>query len=405
MSSRALVYGARDETYWSGTPYYFSAELRRFGRERRDLVVDDLPPSRGREVVFPFLAWAARMRCKRTALFLLSQQFHDASVPSFDRQGTAGLVSFSQVLPDAVLRHKRATPDFKLVQYVDVTLTQLLADFDYAQEAPERVRDSLLEAERRAYEASDHVVVFHGGTRDVLQATSGLHPDRVRVLGRGVNLPPEAMAPAGPAAARQQGPVQRLMVVGRGPRRKGVFRLIEAMDALEDRERERIELHLAGPSPHELPRRAYLRSMGFVDATRREALVETMRSMSLGVLLSDADAHPGSVWEFLFLGVPVWVSNLPFLEAELRGFPALVQPFPLLQADLTQRLRSLLHDPSLLAGLSASASRLPSDLSWSRQAGLIGRYLLGTGVLPAVLDEQRYNHDKLSIVRSEDFNG
>lgn len=264
VSTRALMYGARDETFWSGTPYYFSAELKRFGGEEREFVVEDLPPRRGREVVFPFLAWAARMRCRRTALFLLSQQYHDASVPSFERQGTAGLVSFSQVLPDAVLRHKRATPDFKLVQYVDVTLTQLLADFDYAQDTPERVRDSLLEVERRAYAASDKVVVFHAGTRDALQDTYGLHPDRVRVLGRGVNLPPEAMASAGSAAARQQGPVLRLMVVGRGPRRKGVFRLIEAIDALHDWERARIELHLAGPSPDELPARAYLRPMGFV---------------------------------------------------------------------------------------------------------------------------------------------
>lgn len=375
---RIFVYGARDETFLSGTPYYFSAALRRINEAEGSFTVTNLAPRRTREIPLRWLAWTARMRCARVSLFLLSQPYHDASVPDFSpRTDDAGCISFSQILPRAVIRHKIAHRNFKLVQYIDATLSQLFVDFDYARNAPSQVRESLLQAERRSYELADQIVAFHEGVKQSLIESYGVPPDRVTVLGRGVNLPADAMCAAGETRMQHTDGRLRLMVVGRGPRRKGVFRLIEAIDALEPEEQARVELHLAGPALHELPHRSYLHPMGFVSAAQRPTLVTTMKSMSLGVLLSEAEGYPGSVWEFLFLGVPVWVSQLPYLEDELRGFPAVIQPFPLERAALTAQLRRFLHDSGLLARLMAHAARPRADLSWAWQASAIAKYVCG----------------------------
>jgi glycosyltransferase involved in cell wall biosynthesis len=376
QAPRVFVHGARDATFLSGTPYHFAQALRELRGNAHPFEVVDLAPRRTREVLPQWLAWSARTRCWRSALFLLSQAYQDASVTRFPATaGDAGCVSFSQVLPVALLDHRKANPAFRLVQYIDVTLEQLMADFDYAKDAPPHVRKELLEAERRAYAASDRIAVFHEGTRDVLAGRYGVPPSRIDVLGRGVNLPLQAWAAGRPNRAVTQGLPLRLMVVGRGPRRKGVLRLVEAIDALDAQDRAQVELHVAGPSAGEMPRRPYLHALGFVDATRRAELVRTMQSMSLGVLLSEADSHPGSVWEFLSLGVPVWVSALPCLADELRGFPALLQPFPLEQGALTARLRTLVRDPDALVRLQAASTRPRADLGWSRPARAIAAAL------------------------------
>ena len=101
-----------------------------------------------------------------------------------------------------------------------------------------------------------------------------------------------------------------MMVVGKGPRRKGVFKLIDAIDALEPHEQNKLLLSVAGPDPGELPERSYLRRLGFICAGERDRLVSEMHSSDIGVLLSEAEGYPGSVWEFLSLGVPVWVSEI-----------------------------------------------------------------------------------------------
>jgi glycosyltransferase involved in cell wall biosynthesis len=389
---RVFVYGARDETFLSGTPFYFSEALQRFGVSTGRFEVVNLGPRRAREAVAQWAAWSARLRCLRPALFLLSQQYHDASLPYLESgPGDVGLVSFLQVLPRSVLRHKAANPGFRLIQYVDVTLSQLLEEFDYARDAPTRVRHELLASEREAYRTSDQVMVFHPGTRQAVIEHYGVDPERVHVLGRGVNLPRSVAVDPSPSGGRAAADPMRMMVVGRGAARKGVFRLIAAIDALEPHERARIELHLAGPSQRELPSRPYIRCMGFVGADQRNLLVERMRSMSLGALLSDADSHPGSVWEFLFLGVPVWVSRLPYIEEELRGFPVVVQPFPLAVEDLTRQLRLFLHEPQRLAALRAAAQRPRGDLSWDRPAQIVGRCV--GGLIPReVIEMQSHGH-------------
>lgn len=377
MIPSVLVYGARDETFWSGTPYYFASALREYGESANEpFNVRNVGPKRSREIPLAFAQWSLAHRSLRHRLFLLSSHYHDSSYPIGQPvpSDAAGMVSFSQVLPNAFLQHKKANPRFKLVQYIDVTLHDLMASFDYAKSPPPRVLASLLAAERAAYALVDRVCVFHEGVVDTLTSVYGMARSRVSVEGRGVNLSSALIG--NPHAKQADSQVKlRMAVVGKGPKRKGVFQLIEAIDALSAAEQAQIELTLLGPDPSELPKRDYIRALGFIPAAERARLTEIMRNCDLGVLLSEADSHPGSIWEFLALGVPVWVTTLPHIQEELAGFPAMFEPLPLKPDSLVQKLRGLLADPTHLARLKAASTRSPRDLSWWRPAASVAEFI------------------------------
>lgn len=377
MTSSVLVYGARDETFWSGTPYYFASALREYGEAANaPFTVQNIGPKRTREVPLAFAQWSLAHRSLRNHLFLLSPQYHDCSYPVSQPvpDDAAGLVSFSQILPEAFLRHKKANPGFKLVQYIDITLHDLMATFDYAKNPPPSVTASLLKAERAAYALVDRVCVFHEGVADALTSVYGMDRSRITIEGRGVNLS-SALLGSQPAKAAGSQITLRMALVGKGPKRKGVFSLIEAIDALTPAEQAQIELNLIGPDPSELPKRDYIRALGFIPAEERGRLTEIMRGCDLGVLLSEAEGYPGSVWEFLALGVPVWVTTLPHIEEALTGFPAMFEQLPVKHDSLVQRLRSVLSDPAMLGRLKAASTRSPRDLSWAQPAESVGRFM------------------------------
>ncbi len=145
-----------------------------------------------------------------------------------------------------------------------------------------------------------------------------------------------------------------MMVVGRGAKRKGVFRLIEAIETLSPEEQNRLMVTVAGPEPGELPQKPYLQPLGFVSADQREYLAQEMMASDLGVLLSEADSLPGSIWEFLALGTPVWVTRLPNIAESLAGYPAIIEDLPL---DLASVVKTVAHVYPQAARISGDPGR------------------------------------------------
>ena len=382
MIPSVLVYGARDETFWSGTPYYFASALREFGEHAaQPFEVENVGPKRTREVIGTFTKWALANRTTRNRLFLLSPEYHDCSYPSGQciPPAATAMVSFSQVMPSAILAHKRAHPEFKLIQYIDATLHDLTASFDWAQSPPPGVLQSLLDAEREAYSLVDRVCAFHDGVADSLVRHYGMDRSKISIEGRGVNLSPDQIDSASSSTSPRAGTAAlRMCVVGKDPKRKGVYALIEAIDELSEKEQSQVELTLIGPDVSEIPKRPYIKALGFLQASERPRLAGIMRGCNLGVLLSQAEGHPGSVWEFLTLGVPVWVSALPHVKDEIEGFPAMFEPLPLKHDALVAQLQSLLADPAQLDRLKAGSTRSVQDLGWGRPAASVGRYLAET---------------------------
>jgi glycosyltransferase involved in cell wall biosynthesis len=194
-------------------------------------------------------------------------------------------------------------------------------------------------------------------------------------IGRGVNLDFDATSQLKCQQRSLLDNKFHMMVVGRGSKRKGVYRLIEAIETLSPDEQSRLELTVAGPDRKELPSRPYLRPLGFIPDDQRDYLAREMAASDLGVLLSDADSLPGSVWEFLVLGVPVWVSKLPCVSSALKGYPAIIEDISMGIPALAARLRSFLYQPEILANLLDSSTRSRRDLTWEAPAEFLGQYI------------------------------
>lgn len=373
-----FVYGSRSPTFLSGTPYYFARALEELAREEKRFEVFDLAPRRVRELPFTFARWCLTYGTRRSALFLLSREYHDAGLRYLPaRLGEKPcFIAFTQSVPRSLLE-ARARHGAQLVLYLDATFGDLFDTFDYAAHPPPKLRRALLQAERDTYAQVDQFAVFHPAVRDRLVSDYGIETTKIQVMGRGVNLEASLLqrrrtaVPTGGKSGRL-----RLMVVGRGPKRKGVFKLIDAIDQLSQDEQRQIILTVAGPALQELPERSYLRSLGFISAQRRDYLTQEMAEADLGVLLSEADSHPGSVWEFLSLGVPVWVSRLPHISEALAGFSAVIEDLPLNDESLVRQLRAFLHQPDQLIALRQTNSRPLADLTWAGPVRRIADYIL-----------------------------
>jgi len=373
----AFIYGARSKTFFSGTPYYLSRALEALGNKHNAFNVIDVAPRRVREVPLTYLRWCMESVTTRSALFLLSQRYHNRSgrgltVPDDVRPY---FIVFAQCLPASILAHRRARADARIIFYLDATLLDLFETFDYAIDPPPLLRRRMLHDEKSGYAQADLFGVFHEGVRNRLINDYGVPTEKIWTIGRGVNLD---FNDASQLEIQRRSSLDHkfhMMVVGRGPKRKGVYRLIEAIDTLSPDEQSRLVLTLAGPDKKELPSRPYLRPLGFVSADQRNYLAREMAASDLGVLLSSAESLPGSICEFLALGVPVWVSKLPCVSSTLKGYPAILEDISFGTPALAARLRSFLHQPGILADLLASNTRPRKDLIWDAPAEFFGQYI------------------------------
>ena len=377
LRKTAFIYGARSRTFQSGTAYYFARALESYGNVREDFEVVDLPPRRPREIPWDSLKWLLASKTSRTSLFLLSKRCHDASGRGLEVDASVQpyFIVFAQCIPASIRACRSSRPDARIIVYIDATLLDLFDDFDYARNPPAHLRVKMLQDERECYEEADLFAVFHATVRDRLIKDYGVSPDKIWVIGRGANLEQEIISSPKAEMRSSRDEKFHMMVVGRGANRKGVFRLIEAIETLSPEERDRVVLTVAGPEPRELPNKPYLRSLGFVSADRREYLAQEMSTSDLGVLLSEADSLPGSVWEFLALGVPVWVTRLPHIEDSLVGYPAIIEELPLALDSLTKRLLTFIHRPEELSALRACKAKSGVGLNWTTPAARLGEYI------------------------------
>ena len=374
----AFVYGARDKTWSSGTPYYLARALEDLGKKTNAFDVIDIAPKRVyREVLPTYLRWCLESGSTRVALFLLSQRYQnrcvrDMVVPENVRPY---FVVWGQCIPSNILTYCRTHRDARIIRYTDATCLDLIESFDWAANPPRRVRERMIRDEKNSYSQADLIAVFHEDVRSRMIRCYDVPPEKISVVGRGVNLERELLNRRTTQRRSDLDHKFHMMVVGRGPKRKGIYRLIEAIDSLSADEQNRLVLTVAGPERNELPARPYLRPTGFISDRQREKLAAKMAASDRGVLLSEAESLPGSIWEFLALQVPVWVSKLPGIVQALNGFPAVIEDLPLSTPALAARLRAFLYHPDVLAALVAQSKGPLEALTWEGCAEFLGHYI------------------------------
>ncbi|WP_170284184.1 glycosyltransferase family 4 protein [Roseospira marina] len=360
------VYGGNDPHFHSGRASALLASFAASDHVDPDTRVLPLNYIRTRYMPVTVLRYLVENRGGRAG-FLFSDAYHNRCL----RDAPASVPDGSLVISSAqnvgdVGRTLVRDKGVKLYFYLDATLRQYWGAVVGTKGADHLRR--LLESERLSFKEAAGFFVYHEGVAAALRDDYGVPRDKIAVIGRGVTIRPDHIA-----AVRQEGHQEprpasdqtlTLMTVGKDAARKGVFKVIEAIDRLPEAERRRIRYVVAGPDRSALPARAFVEPLGFVTGEGRRALLTRMRRADLGVLLSEWEGLPGSVYEFLTLGTPCWMSDLPHTEA-LRAHPGVVsEPLPIDGARVAERLRAFLHDPAALRDLRQRAESQWDAFTW-----------------------------------------
>jgi glycosyltransferase involved in cell wall biosynthesis len=240
---------------------------------------------------------------------------------------------------------------------------------DHDTSPPER-----LATEARIARCADRIIATCSDERFEL-ARMGADPHRVSVVPCGVDL--GRFRPDGPVAPRRAG-LQRLVVVSRLVRRKGIGNVISAMARLPG-----AELVVAGgprsedlPADPEATRLAVLaRRLGVTDRVR---LLGQVAHDELPALLRSADAVVCTPWyepfgmvavEAMACGVPVVATAVGgLIDTVIDGVTGL-HVTPRDGRELTATLEALLADPQRRAALGrAGAQRARQHYGWDRIA-------------------------------------
>ncbi|HEU5020204.1 MAG TPA: glycosyltransferase family 4 protein [Pseudolabrys sp.] len=369
-----FVTGGADVTAFSGSSYYLTESLRTVLASHKH--VQPISMHTYRTLAWPTLRWGLRHRIDPRKYFFMVKQYQEANFVENAIKPCASdtFLSFPAITPkrDKYLR------GFKNVfLFIDLTLGQYLG-YEQFNDIPDRIRKDILAEESESYRDVDRIFVFSDTVAQQLSGHYSVDPRKIQVIGRGLNIPThivQEMRRLGSDVGRRQEEFPlRIGFVGVDFKRKGLLTLVEAVDSLPEEMRSKVELAVIGPDPDLLPKRPYLTAYGYMDKKRElERICRIMAECDLGYLYSKSEGIAGSVLEFLSLGVPCIVSDIPAMQL-LSHLPGLIS-IPLSAGtggirDICER--SIARPESVLAVRSGLAG-LKFD-GWMRQATAIAQW-------------------------------
>ncbi|MEO3937856.1 glycosyltransferase family 4 protein [Dermatophilaceae bacterium Soc4.6] len=249
--------------------------------------------------------------------------------------------------------------DPRAVLYLDCTHRQSADHWPDWNPLRGRALRRWLGRERRQYHRSAHLFAFSTPTRDSLVHDYGVSPDRVTVVGAGVNF--DVLPDLRP---RRAGTAPTVLFVGNDFERKGGPRLLEAFRLVRAAVPD-ARLQIVG-TPHPIPPQAGVEVLGRVGS--REALAQLYADASVLVLPSTFDPFPLVVLEAMAHGLPVVATRqcgVP--EMVVDGETGLlVEPGEDLVPQLVDALVRLLTDPTLADRLGvAGRTRVAERFLWT----------------------------------------
>lgn len=370
METRDLyVYGGNHPHFHSGQSYYVRRALEACRLLPDSIRVLPINYIRTRRMPVTALRYLAS-HGGRLGGFLFSDSYHDKCLRHARTSVADGSILVASVQNiGSVGRWLVREKSIELYFYIDATLMEYWPPSDDME--IKELQEKTYEKERLSYGLAKGFFVYHEGVSQSLEHDYGIAKEKIRVVGRGVNILDEQVQaardqPGGHADVNSECPAPlTLMTVGKDAVRKGVFKVIEAIDELPPDLRQRLRYVVAGPHPSKLPAREFIEPLGFVSARDRQRLLTRMRQADLGVLLSDWDSLAGSVHEFLALGTPCWMSELPNHERLLRNPGVIPQAMPIDVESVKSRLVDLLTTPDMLRAARAAAEAQWDTLTWA----------------------------------------
>lgn len=280
------------------------------------------------------------------------------------------VISHFQLFPPADRARAAATP---FSHYIDMPLTRLFDEYRIGETIGRRIAADALRREAENYAAARFVVCMSSWAAKSVVAECGVDRSRVKVILPGANVSETAVEirtadlDASPivssfTAARPF----RLGFTGRDPYRKGLPRLIKAAAILKDRGYP-VEVSIIGICPEEFRNEPVVREIGMIQKrTEMDRFIDTVMSMDLGCLLSDAEGLGISTLEFLRVGVPVMGTEVGGITDCIPKRAGLLLPERPDPEDVAAKVQELLDNPVKYEAMRKEARAIRRHYSWDR---------------------------------------
>ena len=310
---KILIPGSGSPARMSGTPFFFLQAMKAAGQALgHDVMATTLP--RMRELPLATAAWCVAKGGAPPRAFMLSSEFLDASMGRGWGEGMDEadlIIIFGQTLPKALMRSSRQ----KVVLVVDLTLRDYFENYPELANIPPRIVELLIEQERAAYRRADIVACHTSEAARDLMERYGLPSDKVVMFGRGVNW--TGPLTQQPPRLSEGGPIN-LGLIGVDVFRKGIHQAVAGMDRYREQTGTDLRLIVMGASSYEPLDRSDVEYAGRISKDADpDRFIDYMEQVHVGVLLSQAEGSPGSVYEFLYFGRPVVVSRECNMDARV----------------------------------------------------------------------------------------
>ena len=356
---------------WSGIPYHFLRVAKTQGLLDEGLCLSAEGWNwRARRIIWnlgrPFLI-------NRTGGFQYSSNFlDDLWTPAQTLIRDNLVFNCFQLYPPSVVKDSGIEKWF----FIDQTLLQLFDVYGIRRSIGQRIANDALKREREGYHSASGIIVHSRWAAESVIGEYGIPAHKVHVVQPGANIEPdhyerweETQARKREIGAETDKPL-RLVFVGKDWRRKGLDRLLRAVD-IARRSGLKATLKIIGCRREDLPNDLQnvigVDWLGFIDKrSQLQHFLETVSECDVGCLPSRAEAGGIALREYHALGLIALGTDAGGAPEHMVKEASITVPADASDEEFATLLLNLESDSSKLATLRAIAWKVRRSVLWNQ---------------------------------------